>query len=51
MTDSLDDAQPSELLKKMSGSDTVERKLTFPDSGFRSVVDYLQMEAGNRHRR
>jgi len=44
MTKSLDDTQLSELLKEMARSDSVELKLTVPDSGFRSAVDSLDLD-------
>jgi hypothetical protein len=44
VTKSLDDTQLSEFLKEMARSDTVELKLTVPDSGFRSAVDSLDLD-------
>jgi hypothetical protein len=44
VTKSLDDNQLSGLLKEMARSDTVELKLTVPDSGFRSAVDSLDLD-------
>jgi hypothetical protein len=44
ITNSLDDAQLTELLAEMSRSDSVELKLTVPESGFRSAVDSLDLD-------
>jgi hypothetical protein len=44
MSKALDDAQLSGLLKEMARSDTVELKLTVPDTGFRSAVDSLDLD-------
>ena len=44
MTKTLNDTQLSELLEEMARSDTVELKLTVPDSGFRSAVDSLDLD-------
>ena len=51
MTNTLDDAQLSELLQEMARSDTVELKLTVPDSGFRSAVDSLDLDPLNAQMR
>ncbi len=40
----LSDEQLAELLKEMGRADTVELKLTVPDSGFRSAVESLDMD-------
>jgi len=44
MATTLDDAQLAELLEEMGRADTVELKLTVPDSGFRSAVDALDLD-------
>lgn len=44
MASTLDDAQLSKLLKEMNRADSVELKLTVPDSGFRSAVDSLDLD-------
>lgn len=40
----LDDAQLSDLLEEMGRADSVELKLTVPDTGFRSAVDSLDLD-------
>jgi hypothetical protein len=44
MARTLDDAQLSDLLKEMGRADSVELKLTVPDSGIRSAVDSLDLD-------
>lgn len=44
MAAKLDDAQLSALLKDMGRADSVELKLTVPDSGLRSAVDSLDLD-------
>ena len=44
MAKSLDDSQLSELMEDMARSDSIELKLTVPDSGFRSAVDSLDLD-------
>lgn len=44
MAKTLDDAQLSEMLKEMRRADSVELKLTVPDSGLRSAVDSLDLD-------
>lgn len=44
MANTLDDAQLSELLEEMGRADSVELKLTVPDSGLRSAVDSLDLD-------
>ncbi len=44
MAKMLDDGQLAELLKEMGRADSVEMKLTVPDSGFRSAVDSLDLD-------
>ncbi len=44
MTTPLNEAQLSELLKEVGRSDSVELKLTVPDSGLRSAVDTLNLD-------
>ena len=44
MAKALDDAQLSGLLEEMGRADSVELKLTVPDSGLRSAVDSLDLD-------
>ena len=44
MIRTIDDNQLAELLKQMSKADTVELKVTVPDSGLRSAVDSLDLD-------
>jgi len=44
MATTLDDAQLSELLNEMGRADSVELKLTVPDSDLRSAVDSLDLD-------
>ncbi len=44
MATTLDESQLSELLEDMGIADSVELKLTVPDSGFRSAVDSLDLD-------
>lgn len=44
MAKTLDDAQLSELLNEMGRADSVELKLTVPDSDLRSAVDSLDLD-------
>lgn len=44
MAKTLDDAQLANLLKEMGRADSVELKLTVPDSGLRSAVDSLDLD-------